>query len=88
LLGEFSDSILEDNRDRWSGDHCIAAHLVPGILLANRPILVDAAETPQAPVVRGKKGAPAAPVDAVDFGLPEPKTSGGDDEQFPGIQFD
>jgi predicted AlkP superfamily phosphohydrolase/phosphomutase len=41
VLGEFSVDILEDNRDRWSGDHCIAAHLVPGILLSNRPILVD-----------------------------------------------
>lgn len=41
LLGEFSEEILEDNRDRWSGDHCIAAHLVPGILLSNRKIVVD-----------------------------------------------
>jgi predicted AlkP superfamily phosphohydrolase/phosphomutase len=41
LLGEFSADILEDNRDRWSGDHCIAAHLVPGILLSNKPINVD-----------------------------------------------
>lgn len=41
LLGEFSQEILEDNRDRWSGDHCIAAHLVPGIVLSNRPIVVD-----------------------------------------------
>jgi predicted AlkP superfamily phosphohydrolase/phosphomutase len=41
LLGGFSDEIIEDNRDRWSGDHCIAAHLVPGILLSNQPILVD-----------------------------------------------
>jgi predicted AlkP superfamily phosphohydrolase/phosphomutase len=41
LLGEFSDNIIEDNLDRWSGDHCIAAHLVPGILLSNKPITVD-----------------------------------------------
>ena len=41
LLGEFSEDILEDNRDRWSGDHCISAHLVPGILLSNQPIIVD-----------------------------------------------
>lgn len=40
LLGEFSEEVLEDNHDRWSGDHCIAAHLVPGILLSNRPIQV------------------------------------------------
>ena len=41
LLGDFSEEIIEDNQDRWSGDHCIAAHLVPGILLSNRPITVD-----------------------------------------------
>ncbi len=41
LLGGFSEEIIEDNLDRWSGDHCIAAHLVPGILLSNRPIAVD-----------------------------------------------
>ena len=40
LLGDFSTEIIEDNRDRWSGDHCIAAHLVPGILLSNKPIAV------------------------------------------------
>ena len=41
LLGGFSEDIIEDNKDRWSGDHCIAAHLVPGILLSNKPIAVD-----------------------------------------------
>ena len=41
LLGDFSDEIIEDNKDRWSGDHCIAAHLVPGILLSNKPITID-----------------------------------------------
>ncbi|MAE68006.1 MAG: sulfatase arylsulfatase [Phycisphaeraceae bacterium] len=42
LLGDTSKHVLEDNFDRWSGDHCIAAHLVPGVLLANRPITADA----------------------------------------------
>ncbi len=41
LLGEFSEDVIEDNRDRWSGDHCIAAHLVPGVLLSNRSIVVN-----------------------------------------------
>jgi predicted AlkP superfamily phosphohydrolase/phosphomutase/desulfoferrodoxin (superoxide reductase-like protein) len=41
LLGEFSEDIVEDNNDRWSGDHCIAAHLVPGILLSNKRITVE-----------------------------------------------
>jgi predicted AlkP superfamily phosphohydrolase/phosphomutase len=41
VLGSFSESVLEDNRDRWSGDHCVASHLVPGILLSNRRITVN-----------------------------------------------
>ena len=41
LLGGFSEDIIEDNKDRWSGDHCIAAHLVPGILLSNKPITTE-----------------------------------------------
>jgi hypothetical protein len=34
-------TIIEDNRDAWIGDHCIAARHVPGVLLANRPIQLD-----------------------------------------------
>lgn len=41
VLGGMPPEVFEDNLDRWSGDHLIAAHLVPGILLANRPIVVD-----------------------------------------------
>ncbi len=43
--------LFEDNLDRWSGDHCVAAHLVPGILVTNRklrvedPSLIDLAPT-------------------------------------------
>jgi predicted AlkP superfamily phosphohydrolase/phosphomutase len=33
--------LLEDNRDRWSGDHCIAHQIVPGILLTNREVVID-----------------------------------------------
>ncbi len=33
--------LLEDNQDRWSGDHCIAHKLVPGILLTNHQVTVD-----------------------------------------------
>jgi predicted AlkP superfamily phosphohydrolase/phosphomutase len=32
--------LLEDNFDRWSGDHCIAHELVPGILVTNRRVVV------------------------------------------------
>lgn len=39
-LGATPEPILEDNRDAWIGDHCIDPRLVPGTLLANRPIRV------------------------------------------------
>lgn len=37
-LGEAPASMIEDNPKKWSGDHCIAAELVPGVLLSNRSI--------------------------------------------------
>ena len=30
---------VEDNTQAWIGDHCMAAHLVPGVLLSNRKIV-------------------------------------------------
>ncbi|MEE8459660.1 MAG: hypothetical protein V3S08_07295, partial [Phycisphaerales bacterium] len=33
--------LFEDNTDRWSGDHCIAHKLVPGILVTNRTVQLD-----------------------------------------------
>ena len=41
VLGEVSDKLTEDNRDKWSGDHCIDRTLVPGILLSNRRIEIE-----------------------------------------------
>jgi predicted AlkP superfamily phosphohydrolase/phosphomutase len=38
-LGRIMPVEFEDNLLKWSGDHCIAADEVPGVLLANRPIL-------------------------------------------------
>jgi predicted AlkP superfamily phosphohydrolase/phosphomutase len=35
-LGAVPREIFEDNTDEWRGDHCIAAHLVPGVFLSNR----------------------------------------------------
>lgn len=40
-LGGIGRGMFEDNRDRWSGDHCIAANLVPGVLLSNLELTVD-----------------------------------------------
>lgn len=51
VLGGFPARVLEDNREAWSGDHCIDFTLVPGVLLSNRkiqadsPTLVDVAPT-------------------------------------------
>jgi len=41
MLGEFPMTILNDNDDKWSGDHCMATELVPGVLLANKRIKID-----------------------------------------------
>jgi predicted AlkP superfamily phosphohydrolase/phosphomutase len=37
-LGEVPEALIEDNTKKWSGDHCIAAEEVPGVLLSNRPV--------------------------------------------------
>jgi len=36
-LGAVPSAIVEDNTEAWIGDHCIAAHFVPGSWLSNRP---------------------------------------------------
>ena len=37
-LGAVATQTVEENRDAWIGDHCIAARHVPGVLISNRPI--------------------------------------------------
>ncbi len=50
-LGAIPDVVFEDNLNKWSGDHCMAADEVPGIIMTNRPLtktdptLVDLAPT-------------------------------------------
>jgi len=39
-LGRIPKEIIEDNKEKWSGDHCMAPEVIPGILLANRKIKV------------------------------------------------
>ncbi|MGH7804849.1 MAG: alkaline phosphatase family protein [Candidatus Binatia bacterium] len=41
-LGEIPELAIEDNKKKWSGDHCMAADLVPGVLLANREVVAEA----------------------------------------------
>lgn len=40
-LGGIPEDIVVDNLERWSGDHCVAADLVPGIIVTNRKLKVD-----------------------------------------------
>lgn len=37
-VGAAPASVFEDNRKRWSGDHLIDPPLVPGVLLASKPV--------------------------------------------------
>jgi len=37
-VGKLAPQVLEDNLAAWSGDHCIAAEEVPGVLLSNQPL--------------------------------------------------
>lgn len=56
-LGAAGDKILEDNHRKWSGDHCIAADEVPGVLLSNRPVVSgDVGLVDVAPTVLGEFG--------------------------------
>jgi predicted AlkP superfamily phosphohydrolase/phosphomutase len=50
-IGKISDLVIEPNRKRWSGDHCLDRDLVPGCLFSNwriddqAPALMDLAPT-------------------------------------------
>jgi predicted AlkP superfamily phosphohydrolase/phosphomutase len=37
-IGQLSSAVLQDNLSPWSGDHCMAAEEVPGVLLSNKPL--------------------------------------------------
>jgi predicted AlkP superfamily phosphohydrolase/phosphomutase len=39
-LGAFSKEIIKPNLSKWSGDHCMATEVVPGVFLSNRALLV------------------------------------------------
>jgi predicted AlkP superfamily phosphohydrolase/phosphomutase len=38
VLGGIAPALVEDNLDRWSGEHLIDPDLVPGVLVTNRPV--------------------------------------------------
>lgn len=49
--GRITDAVIEPNTKRWSGDHCMAPELVPGVFFSNwkleeeNPALIDLAPT-------------------------------------------
>ena len=40
-LGRVPKNILEDNTERWSGDHCGASEITPGIIYTNKKIRAE-----------------------------------------------
>jgi predicted AlkP superfamily phosphohydrolase/phosphomutase len=48
-LGDMPREVIVDNRSHWSGDHCMDADAVPGILLASRPLKRSAKTLQQLP---------------------------------------
>jgi len=41
-LGRIPENILEDNKQKWSGDHCMDPEVIPGILFTNKKIISEA----------------------------------------------
>lgn len=41
-LGGFPKELIEDNRQKWSGDHMSAPEVIPGVVAMNRKIRADA----------------------------------------------
>ena len=37
-VGSFPKNLFADNEERWSGDHCMASEVVPGIILSNKKV--------------------------------------------------
>lgn len=61
-LGRFPETVLEDNLDKWSGDHLIHADAVPGILISNRKIRLEKPGlTDLAPTILAEFGLPPEP---------------------------
>jgi predicted AlkP superfamily phosphohydrolase/phosphomutase len=62
VQGGLSEQILSDNHDRWSGTHCIAPRLMPGVLFSNQPIkAANPSLTDVAPTILGVFGAQQPP---------------------------
>ena len=61
-LGAVGREVFDDNLKKWSGDHCIAADEVPGIILTNGPLTVTDPDLKDlAPTILQLFGLPPAP---------------------------
>src|SRR5206468_7502575 len=59
ILGAFTEHVLENNTNPWSGDHCMDYTVVPVVLLSNRRILMsEPALTDIAPTILAEFGIP------------------------------
>lgn len=57
--GDINKKWIYDNTGEWSADHCVAAELVPGILLSNRKLAIDDPNlTDLAPTILSQFGIP------------------------------
>ncbi len=62
ILGKYPQEVLLDNMSPWSGDHCMDASFLPGVLLCNRPL------TGASPALQDM-----APTILSAFGVPVPR---------------
>jgi predicted AlkP superfamily phosphohydrolase/phosphomutase len=61
-LGEVPAQVYVDNMLKWSGDHCMAADVVPGVVLTNRPFTQpDPTLMDMGPTILGLFGLEAPP---------------------------
>ncbi|WP_300161173.1 alkaline phosphatase family protein [Solidesulfovibrio sp.] len=70
-IGGADGEALTDNRQKWSGDHCVDASFVPGTLVSNLPLVAPgegAAQTRLAATVCAALG--LAPAPGMEPGLP------------------
>ncbi|MCC7262161.1 MAG: alkaline phosphatase family protein [Candidatus Latescibacteria bacterium] len=49
-VGQLTPAVIDPNMAAWSGDHCIAAEEVPGVLLSNQPLRQGEFELRDVPV--------------------------------------